>query len=158
MSAGPDILDGYFGIKALAASQTATRHGWDNTPPADVRDNMALLVDAVLMPMRKLGIRYWISSGYRSPQLNRAIGGAAHSLHCEGLAVDIVAHDYTPNALARVLYAQRLPVDRLIVEYDQWLHLQIDLSSAARRLGTRAIRRRDGVMVYTTLDLAELPA
>lgn len=34
----------------------------------------------------------------------------------------------------------------------------IDLSSAARRLGTRAIRRRDGVMVYTTLDLAELPA
>lgn len=37
-----------------------------------------------------------VTSGYRSPAWNKQIGGAAHSQHCEGLALDLLPPEGVP--------------------------------------------------------------
>ena len=58
-------------------------------PPAEVIENIAYLTETVLQPLRDtLGQPIRISSGYRSPELNRLVGGSIRSQHCLGEAVD----------------------------------------------------------------------
>ena len=74
----------YFSIAELTASQTATRRRIDNTPDEEAIDNLSLLLRHVLDPLRIALGPVFISSGYRSPRLNRAIGGARNSQHVVG--------------------------------------------------------------------------
>ena len=65
--------------------------GIDNTPTPDATANLGELVDAVLDPLReKYGRPIHVSSGYRCPRLNRAVGGSATSQHVKGEAADKV--------------------------------------------------------------------
>ena len=71
-------------------SNTATRRGIDNTPNEEQLTNMKMLAEKVFEPLRA-----WvdgpikINSFFRSPELNRAIGGSGKSQHCNGQAIDI---------------------------------------------------------------------
>lgn len=113
----------HFPLSELTASQTATRRGLDNTPPAAVLVNLSRL--AVLMEQVRLlangPIR--VSSGYRCPALNRAIGGSATSAHVHGLAADIIAPGMTPQRLAQLIRDSGLVYDQLILEFDRWVHI-----------------------------------
>lgn len=46
------------------------------------------------------GVAVTINSGYRTPEYNAKVGGAAHSQHCYGMAADIVVKGQTPEAVA----------------------------------------------------------
>ncbi len=91
----------YFTLEELTASTTARRLGMDNTPPAEHRANLEMLVAQLLDPLRsawaakcaneRLGSNaISVTSGYRGFRLNDAVGGSKTSAHCIGYAADLV--------------------------------------------------------------------
>ena len=125
-------LSEHFTLEELTFSATAQRKQIDNKPPAEVLENMKRLaagleeVRAVLgnKPMR-------INSGYRSPKLNRAVGGARLSAHMAGYAADFVCPDFgSPLKIVKALAATGIQFDKLIQE-GTWVH--ISFAPEARR-------------------------
>ena len=118
----------YFTLNELTASSTAKRKGIDNTPDATVRANLTALVANILDPLREAyGKPIVVSSGYRSPKLNKAVGGAAKSQHVTGQAADIHTLSDTPadnKKLFDLIQSLKLPFDQLINEYGfNWVHV-----------------------------------
>ena len=80
----------YFTIRELTRSATATAEKIDNTPSQAVVDKLTALIENVLDPLREAwGAPIIVTSGYRSPALNRAVKGAPTSQHVLGEAADI---------------------------------------------------------------------
>lgn len=122
-------LSEHFTLEEFTRSQTAVAKGFDNTPTIDIVWNLCALVTLVLEPMRQeLGQPVIISSGYRCPELNKAIGGVTNSFHLTGRACDIKV---TNNALGQQMFdiIKRNPyVDKILYEHSassKWLHVQI---------------------------------
>lgn len=92
-----------FSYREFEASPTAERKGICNViTTAAVRDAVKELVERVLQPLRdRVGHPLRINSGYRCPELNKAVGGVATSQHVKGEAADIAAED--PHELAKVV-------------------------------------------------------
>lgn len=92
-----------FSYREFEASPTAERKGICNViTTAAVRDAVKELVEKVLQPLRdRVGHPLRINSGYRCPELNRAVGGVATSQHVKGEAADIAAE--APHELAKVV-------------------------------------------------------
>lgn len=82
----------YFTIKELIKSSTAEAKGIDNTPTPEVERNLTALVENVLDGVREIyGKPITVNSGYRCPELNKAVGGVSNSHHVKGYAADITA-------------------------------------------------------------------
>lgn len=80
----------YFTINEFEKSAKACQLGIDNTIPSLQRKNIEKLVNLVLDPLREaIKTPIIISSGYRCPRLNKAVGGVQNSQHMDGLAADI---------------------------------------------------------------------
>lgn len=107
-------------------SDTATRLGIDNTPPAGALVNIELVLAPGLQRVRNLlGVPVHITSGYRCRELNRAIHASDKSQHLEGLAADIIAPDFgTALTVARELlqHSADIRFDQLIHE-GSWVHV-----------------------------------
>lgn len=87
----------YFSIQEVERSETAKRLGIQNVLPLKYYDNVHGMVSNLLDPLRSLyGKPLYISSWYRSPELNRAIGGAQFSDHMTANAVDIDLDAFGP--------------------------------------------------------------
>lgn len=110
-----------FDWREFEKSDTATRlHIVNTINDWDVRDNVKALVDNVLQPLRDAwGGPLFINSGYRCPELNKAVGGAATSQHTKGMAADVGVTD--PYALAKLAKRMRLEYDQMIV-YPSFVH------------------------------------
>jgi len=124
----------HFTFTEMTDSDKARELSIDNTPPAWARQNLVALVQNVLDPLREAyGKPIYVTSGYRCPRLNAAVGGVANSNHMKGLAADIRATgkyqiDREENRrlynLARQL---RLPVKELLWEKGgSWIHISLD--------------------------------
>jgi hypothetical protein len=115
-----------FTLQELTHSITAKNRGIDNTPNAVVIFKMRALAKNVLQPARDfLGAPITVSSGYRSPKLNKAIGGAKYSQHRLGEAADIVCEN---NKLVFDYIYDNLEFDQLIWEFGDdlqpdWIHV-----------------------------------
>ena len=80
----------HFTLNELMKSQTALRLGLDNTPDNDALEALTALCENVLEPVREhYGLPVVVSSGYRSPAVNKAIGSKSTSQHTKGEAADI---------------------------------------------------------------------
>ena len=80
----------YFKIEELTHSLTAKAHSIANVPTAEAEKNLELLTKCVLDPIREAwGSPIIVNSGYRCPELNALVGGAAYSYHMKGMAADI---------------------------------------------------------------------
>ena len=87
----------YFNLSELSASATAERLAIDNTPPRAAQQMLTVLVEQLLDPIRRrYGAPIIVTSGYRCPALNTAVGGVANSHHIIGCAADIVGKTH-PN-------------------------------------------------------------
>lgn len=116
----------YFTMNELTKSQTAALRGIDNTPTAEAKRNLTALVERVLDPLReRWGAPITVTSGYRSPRLNAAVGGAKTSQHTLGQAADLSAGTKARNKdLFNLLRASGLPFDQLIDEKGySWVHV-----------------------------------
>ena len=82
-------LSANFSLHELTKSETALRMGFDNSPDDEATENLRLLCEKVLQPVRDhFGKPVKISSGFRCSALNQAAGGSATSDHCKGEACD----------------------------------------------------------------------
>lgn len=116
----------YFTISELIRSDTAIARKIWNGANREQEDNLIALVAAVLDPLRmSYGKPIHISSGYRCPTLNKAIGGVANSQHMKGEAADIDLGSTTENRkLAKLIVDLKLPFDQLIDEANYaWVHV-----------------------------------
>ena len=78
-----------FTLSEITHSNTAKRLGIDNAPNKEDLQNIKNLIRVLIQPMRDALGPIRISSGYRSPKLNSAIGGSNKSQHCKGEALDL---------------------------------------------------------------------
>lgn len=76
-------------LQEAIKSNTATRLGIDNTPPPAIIERMVETAEKIFQPLRDALGPIRVSSFYRSPELNRAIGGSKSSQHCKGEAIDM---------------------------------------------------------------------
>jgi zinc D-Ala-D-Ala carboxypeptidase len=138
-----------FSLEELTASETAARKGIDNTPSEEVIDNLKRLAAALQEVRALLNHRaILISSGYRSPELNQAVGGSATSDHCKGLAADFICPSYgTPNDIVRAIAASGLSFKQVIREFDRWVHLAIEEEGQEPRKQALIIDR-EGTRAY----------
>lgn len=119
----------YFTIDELTASTEARKMGIDNTPSPSVVDSLTELVDNVLDPLRaRYGYPIHVSSGYRCPRLNKAVGGSPTSQHVKGEAADIYVTDKRDKAMLFSMIYYLLPFDQLIWEKGDdeapsWIHV-----------------------------------
>jgi hypothetical protein len=138
-------LSSYFTLARLIQSDTAEARGIDNTPPPEVLPNLRLLARGLDRVRRLLGHPLEISSGYRCPELNAAVGGVPHSQHALGLAVDFVCPGFGPPlAVARAIRDSEIAFDQCIYEFAEWIHLSF--SPAPRRRVLTIYDSREGYL------------
>jgi zinc D-Ala-D-Ala carboxypeptidase len=128
-------LSTHFWLTEFVRSSTAARRGIDNTPVGDALLNLDRLANEVLEPIRREvckakghDVALHITSGYRCPELNTAIGGSVHSDHMRGRAADVIAIGVPLNEFAEIAKAacESLPVRQCIREFGEWVHVSIE--------------------------------
>ena len=115
-----------FEVKNLCFSWTAIRYSIDNTPENDdVERNLQALIDNVLIPARQEYGKYIkVNSGYRSPDLNKKVGGVSTSQHQRGEAIDITAGSVEKNKILYDIIDGQGRYDQLIWERGgTWIHV-----------------------------------
>lgn len=111
-------------------SETAKRNGFENNPTDEHLANMITLAEMIFQPLRDwVGGPIKINSFYRSPDLNRAIGGSSKSQHCHGQAMDLDdVYGHKTNAEMYTYIKENLDFDQLIWEFGtddnpDWVHV-----------------------------------
>lgn len=117
----------YFKLSEFINSVTAKRQQIDNTPSFEVVDNLNRLADYLDGIREKYGKPIFISSGYRCPLLNQAVGGVASSQHLKGLAADLICADM--EKLLSII-RETGGFDQLITEHNKgsknyWIHVSV---------------------------------
>lgn len=124
-----------FTYASMIRSNAATVHNINNVPGADALKNLTDLCKNLLEPIRKAvgELPIIVSSGYRSPKVNVAVGGVSTSAHCYGLAADFTCPRFgEPKVLAQFiadyLKKNKIPFDQVIYEHvgkSKWVHVGI---------------------------------
>jgi zinc D-Ala-D-Ala carboxypeptidase len=131
-------LTSSFTLKELVHSTTAIRNGINNNAPPEVVRNLTYLCQHVLEPLREhMGCPIKVSSGYRSPELNKLVKGSKSSQHMEGKAADLVVHGRNQEMFMFIL--QYLPFDQLIWEFGtdgepDWVHVSYNADGNKRQV------------------------
>lgn len=116
----------YFTLGELCKSDVAVEKRIENTPDNPTIERMQALMDECLDKVREMwGKPIGVNSGYRSAELNKAVGGAKNSQHLRGEAADITTGTKENNRkLFDLIVASDIPFDQLIDESDyRWLHI-----------------------------------
>ncbi|VVE59449.1 peptidase M15 [Pandoraea iniqua] len=139
----------HFTLDELTHSQTADRRGIDNTPSDEIVTNLIRVAQTLERVRVLLGSRpVSISSGYRSPDLNRAVGGARNSAHLYGLAADFICPGYgTPLQICKAIAASGIDFDQLIYE-GTWVHLGLAKAGEKSRQQVLTAKFANGTASY----------
>lgn len=140
--ANDERLSANFSLGEMIRSETAARRGIRNTPgPAEIA-SLRLLCEQVLQPVRDhYDLPVIVTSGYRSPRLNTAIGGSATSQHCKGEAADFTVPGMSNIEVCRWI-ERNLDYDQLIYEFGEqgWVHCSYS-AHRMRNMELSAVRR-----------------
>ena len=119
-----------FALSELTRSNKAMSLGLPNNPPCEAQKNLAAVVNSVLQPIRNhFGRPVKVTSGYRSPDVNKAVGGVSSSQHTKGQAVDFYVVGVDNLQVAEWLVRSGLVFDQLILEHYEkqgnsgWIHV-----------------------------------
>jgi zinc D-Ala-D-Ala carboxypeptidase len=128
-----------FTMAEFTKSQTAERKGIDNTPQGEHLEAAKALFENVVQKVRDHFGPTVINSGYRSPELNEAVGGSSKSQHCKGEAVDIEVPGVANADLANWI-VDNLEFDQVILEFytpgipdSGWVHVSYKADGDNRR-------------------------
>ena len=142
-------LSEHLDLSEVTRSESAKRNGISNMPTAEHIANFKLLAEKIFEPIRNhFRVPIMISSGYRSKELNAAIGGSATSEHCSGEAIDIDM-DGTPNGVTnRMIFdyiKDNLEYNQLIFEFGNaqnpdWVHVSYKANGKQKKQVLRAAR------------------
>lgn len=133
------LLSPHFSLEEFTASDTALRMGVDNSLPAELMANARATADMLerirvhLISLRGRPIPIVLTSGYRCPQVNRAVGSSDTSDHRKAMAADWRAPDFgTPLQLCQALapVVNLLCIGQLIYEHT-WVHVSTRIPDLA---------------------------
>ena len=137
------MISEHISYKEGTYSNTATRRGINNTPNDEQLTNMELIAEKIFEPLSAhVGGTIKINSFFRSPELNKAIGGSSKSQHCKGQAMDIDdTFGRMTNAEMYHWIKNNLDFDQMIWEFGDddnpnWVHVSYvsDVSNRNRCL------------------------
>lgn len=124
-----------FSLEEMIASDTAKIRKIDNTPTPAAKVKLERLCKEILQPIRdKYGHAITVTSGYRSPKLNAAVGGVKNSQHLTGEAADIKCTATSKatlfNLIKSMIASKEIKVGQLIWEYGtkkepNWIHVSL---------------------------------
>ena len=138
-------------------SRTAMRRGIKNNPNAEQMKNMVAIAEGVFEPLRAyVGGPIKINSFFRSPELNKAIGGSSKSQHCHGQAIDLDdTFGRATNAEMYEFIKQNLDFDQMIWEFGDnknpdWVHISYVSPQQNRKRCLKAYKE-EGKTCYKTI-------
>lgn len=132
----------YFTLQELVASNKAKELGIDNTPSFEDVERLDILVEVFLDPLRKaLGKPIIVTSGYRCPKLNKAVGGSDTSVHKIGFAADMQtsgSFEEFRDFVVSWVKKNNIEFDQLLLETnkktgDRWLHIGLYSNDGRQR-------------------------
>jgi len=153
----------YFTLEEVIKSETATRKGITNIPSEEQIMQIQQLCSVILDPIREhYGKAIRVTSGYRGPKLNKAIGGSSRSQHQalnEDAAIDFQFYDKSINlesVFNWITQLSNLPFDQCIAEFlpEGWIHISYKIGNKNRGKITRAVKAK-GRTVYEQKGQAE---
>jgi hypothetical protein len=130
-------LTAHFTLAEFTRSESAKRHGVSNQPTPEHIENIKILCERVLEPIRMKFGPLILSSGYRSKVLNHYIGGSLKSQHCEGKAADLDMDgvDGVTNKEIFEYIKNELEFDQLINEFNySWIHVSYNLGKNRKQV------------------------
>jgi zinc D-Ala-D-Ala carboxypeptidase len=138
-------------LAEVMRSETAKRKGISNMPTPEHIQNFKLLAEKVFQPIREhFGVPIILSSGYRSKELNTAVGGALSSQHCTGEAIDIDMDGTTvTNKQIFDFIKDNLSFDQMIWEFGtdsnpDWVHVSYESTGKQRKQILKAVKSGKG--------------
>jgi hypothetical protein len=146
-------LTANFTLSEMTKSETALRYGMANEPSEKEIDNLRLLCEEVLQPIRDFyGMGVKVNSGYRHPLVNAKVGGSATSDHCKGFAADIEIPGIANADLAEWIVAN-LQFTQIILEFytpgvpdSGWVHVSYVPENLKKQVLTAT--KQNGKTVY----------
>lgn len=142
-------LSEHLDLSEVTRSESAKRKGISNMPTEAHIANFKLLAENIFEPIRQhFRCPIIISSGYRSKELNAAIGGSLTSQHCQGEAIDIDMDGTAQGVTNKMVFdyiKDNLNFDQLIYEFGDannpdWVHVSYESTGKQRKQILRAIR------------------
>ena len=145
-----------FTLEEVTRSNTAKRLGVKNEIPEEHLENMQYLIDNLVQPIRDSIGPIRVSSGYRSKELNRAIGGSFKSQHSKGQALDL---QFWQNGkmMNELIYDwiidSNIEFDQMINEFDFcWIHVSLKKENNRKQV-LEAIKDEEGDTKYRYADI-----
>ena len=142
-------LTANFTLEELTRSDAAARNGWDNTPNEAEIENLKRL--AMLLQQVKTAVggkAVMINSGFRSKQVNDAVGSKDTSQHRIGCAADLRVPGMTPRQVVEACIAASVPFDQIILEFDSWTHISVPNTPETKPRGQKLIIDKAGTRLF----------
>ena len=142
-------LSQHLDLSEVIRSESAKRNGISNMPLPQHIENFKLLAEKVFEPVRvHFGCPIHISSGYRSAELNKCIGGSLTSQHCSGEAIDIDMDGSTSGVTNKMVFdyiKDNLDYNQLIYEFGDsknpdWVHVSYKATGKQKKQVLKAVR------------------
>lgn len=142
-------LSEHLDLSEVTRSDTAKRKGISNQPTPEHLENFKKLAENIFEPIRNhFKEPIFISSGYRSKELNTAIGGSLTSQHCSGEAIDIDMDGRSKTVTNKAVFEyikNNLNFDQLIWEFGtdanpDWVHVSYESTGRQRKQVLKAVR------------------
>lgn len=132
-------LSPHFTLYELTRSGAAIENDLPNLPNATQEQALRNLCTQVLEPLRRRFGPIVIASGFRTPRVNKIVGGVPNSQHCKGEAADIVVNNPERAMLMYDFIRRHLEFDQLILEpigspSPRWIHVSYTLRRRNRKM------------------------
>lgn len=153
------MLSKNLSLAEVTKSATASRLGIKNEPDEWTVQNLRAIAESIFQPLRNaFGTPIFVSSGYRSEDLNVAIGGSKRSQHIQGRALDLDADVFggcTNGEIFRYIL-NNLEFDQLIWEFGDednpdWVHVSYVRDGLNRGRCLKALRDDRGKVYYEAI-------
>ena len=120
-----EMISEHFSWEEAIKSDKAVELGFANIPDAKTSGNI-IVAASQLEKIREIVGPLLINSWYRSPEVNKAIGGVTQSAHCTGYAIDCRSSVLSPLLLCKKAASLGIQFDQIIHEYGRWMHISFD--------------------------------
>ena len=132
-------LSEHLSLKEVTKSETAIRLGIDNQPSQQQLQNLIILAKEVFQPIRvHFNEPIYVSSGFRSKVLNKALRGSPTSQHCKGEALDLDQDYRNTNVTNKEIFdyiRENLEFTQLINENNySWIHVSYDAKNLKKEV------------------------
>lgn len=139
-------LTEHFSLEEFSCSTTAKRLKIENKIPDHLMANIQFTANKLELVRKVLAHPIIITSGYRCSALNTQVGGSPTSAHTKGLAVDFHCAYGNPKQICQRLITAGIEFDKIIQEYNQWVHIEFSHSNQRRRVVTAV--KQNGKTIY----------